>query len=98
MLYTSNKDGFIPGRDRRKDRRVNPGPDDITTIYYLEDRWPGIIIDESDNGFAVAVPISIPVQMGDMVRIAAHRNLLKAKVVGREIRKGGIRLGLELEK
>ena len=98
IMLTDNSSGEPDSpRNRRKSKREKPAGDDVVTIYRGGDRWPAIIVDESNGGFGLAVPATANLKVGDSVRVTAHRNLTKAKVVSLEVKPGGIRLGLEAE-
>lgn len=82
-------------QNRRRSRRLKPVGDDIVTLYTADDRWPGIVVDESEGGFGVAVRSDVTLDIGDAVRVTAKRQVLKTVVVSRAERPGGIRLGLK---
>lgn len=82
-------------QNRRRSRRLKPVGDDVVTLYTADDRWPGIVVDESEGGFGVAVRADVTLVVGDTVRVTAKRQVLKTVVVSRAERPGGIRLGLK---
>ena len=97
MLNTSLPSEPSSPKNRRRGRRLKPKGDDVVTMYTSDGRWPGILVDESETGFGLAVPSSVTVDVGDAVRITAKQTVIKAKVVSYEERKGGVRLGLQVQ-
>lgn len=74
---------------------MKPVGNDVVTLYTSDKRWPGIVVDESEGGFGVAVPSDVTLEIGGIVRVTAKNMVIKTKVISRAELPGGIRLGLK---
>ncbi len=98
MLRSSLMGDAASPLNRRRFVRTRPRGDGVVSLYTSQSRWPGIIVDQSTGGFGLAVPSTVSVDVGDAVRVTTRHLVIKAAVVSREERPGGVRLGLKVQK